>query len=196
MHNVAIWGDGMIVWDDEKNQKLQIKRDISFDQISEIILRKEYFDILENPSRPNQQIFVVRINDYIHSVPFIIDDQSNIVLKTAYPSRKLQKKYEGGKIMEQKLDNYEKEIENNISQFSPVSNKKKELIDGIIDQANTKKVISLRLKANDLELLKHRADSEGLPYQTLLSSIVHKFVSDQLVDKRSVLKSLEILKST
>ena len=98
--------------------------------------------------------------------------------------------------MKQKLDNYEKEIEKNISQFSPVDKKKRELIEGIIDKANAKKSISLRLKANDLELLKHRADSEGLPYQTLLSSIVHKFVSDQLVDKRSILKSLEILKST
>jgi len=98
--------------------------------------------------------------------------------------------------MKQKLDNYEKEIEKNISQFSPVGKQKKELIEGIIDKANAKKSISLRLKANDLELLKYRADTEGLPYQTLLSSIVHKFVSDQLVDKRSILKSLEILKLT
>ena len=98
--------------------------------------------------------------------------------------------------MKQKLDNYEQGIEKNISQFSPVSDQKRELIEGIIDKANAKKSISLRLKANDLELLKHRADSEGLPYQTLLSSIVHKFVSDQLVDKRSILKSLEILKAT
>ncbi len=85
----------MIIWDDEKNQKLQIERDISFDQISEIILKKEYLDILENSSRPNQQLFVVQLNNYIHSVPFVIDDQSNIVLKTAYPSRKLHKKYTG-----------------------------------------------------------------------------------------------------
>ncbi len=98
--------------------------------------------------------------------------------------------------MKQKLDNYEQSIEKNISHFGPVSDQKKELIEGIIDKANAKKSISLRLKANDLERLKHRADSEGLPYQTLLSSIVHKFVSDQLVDKRSILKSLEILKST
>lgn len=85
----------MIIWDDEKNQKLQVERDISFEQISEIILRKGYLDILENSSRPNQQVFVVKLNDYIHSVPFIIDEQLNIVLKTAYPSRKLNKKYAG-----------------------------------------------------------------------------------------------------
>jgi hypothetical protein len=43
--------------------------------------------------------------------------------------------------------------------------------------------------------LKLRADSEGLPYQTLLSSIVHKFVTDQLVDKKNILKSIELLKA-
>ncbi len=85
----------MIVWDDKKNIKLQTERGISFDEISEIILRKEYLDILDNPSRPSQQIFVIKLNDYIYSVPFIIDDQSNIILKTAYPSRKLNKKYIG-----------------------------------------------------------------------------------------------------
>lgn len=98
--------------------------------------------------------------------------------------------------MKQKLDQYEQEIENNISQFKTVSNSKKALIDDIIDKSNEKKSISLRLKANDLELLKRRADSEGLPYQTLLSSIVHKFVSDQLIDKRSILKSIEIVKAS
>lgn len=83
----------MVTWDDDKNQKLQNKRNISFDEISEIILKKEYLDILNNSSRSNQQIFVVKINNYIYSVPFIIDEQSNIVLKTAFPSRKLHKKY-------------------------------------------------------------------------------------------------------
>ncbi|HDM79392.1 MAG TPA: toxin [Deltaproteobacteria bacterium] len=85
----------MIIWDDDKNQKLQNERNISFEEISEIILRKEYLDILENPSRPNQQIFVVKINNYIYSVPFVIDEQSNIILKTAFPSRKLHQRYMG-----------------------------------------------------------------------------------------------------
>ena len=98
--------------------------------------------------------------------------------------------------MKQKLDKYEKEIEENILQFQSINTSKKKLIENIIDKANEKKSISIRLKTNDLELLKRRADSEGLPYQTLLSSIVHKFVSDQLVDKRSILKTLEILKAS
>ncbi len=83
----------MIIWDDEKNNLLEKERNISFSQISEIILRKKYLDILDIPARPNQQVFVVKLNGYIHAVPFIIDNQSNIILKTAYPSRKLNKIY-------------------------------------------------------------------------------------------------------
>lgn len=83
----------MILWDDRKNQKLRLERNISFEQIAELILRKEYLAILEHPSRPNQQIFVLLMNGYVHAVPFVIDEQTNIVLKTAFPSRKLHKKY-------------------------------------------------------------------------------------------------------
>ncbi len=98
--------------------------------------------------------------------------------------------------MKSRLDVYEKELEENIDQFNSVNEQKKEFIESIIDDANVKKSISLRLKANDLELFKQRADNEGIPYQTLLSSLVHKFVSDQLVDKRSILKSMELLKAS
>ena len=98
--------------------------------------------------------------------------------------------------MNPKLDKYEREIEANISKFTPASNDKKALVESVIDKANEKKSISLRLKSNDLEQLKRRAEIEGLPYQTLLSSIVHKFVTDQLLDKRSILKSMEILKAS
>jgi uncharacterized DUF497 family protein len=83
----------LIIWDDNKNQKLKTERKISFEEIAEIILRKKYLGILDNPTRPDQQIFIINLNDYIYSVPFIIDEQSNIILKTAYPSRKLNQIY-------------------------------------------------------------------------------------------------------
>ena len=40
-------------------------------------------------------IFIVRFKGYIYVVPFKIDEDDNIVLKTAYPSRKFNKKYGG-----------------------------------------------------------------------------------------------------
>jgi len=98
--------------------------------------------------------------------------------------------------MKIKLDKYEEEIERNISQYSPIHEDKKKIIENIISKANETKSISLRLKNFDLDQLKQRARIEGLPYQTLLSSIVHKFVTDQLVDKRSIVKSIELLKAS
>ena len=82
----------MIYWDEEKNNKLISERNISFDEIAEIILRDEYLDILENPNRNDQMIFIVRLKEYVYAVPFLIDEDENIILKTAYPSRKFNKK--------------------------------------------------------------------------------------------------------
>ncbi|GJQ60426.1 MAG: toxin [Candidatus Scalindua sp. AMX11] len=85
----------MIVWDEKKNIKLKLERNISFETVSDIILNKQYLDILDNPSRADQNLFVIEVNKYIYAVPFIIDKESNIVLKTIFPSRKLNKKYGG-----------------------------------------------------------------------------------------------------
>ena len=83
----------MIIWDEKKNLKLKLERNISFETISDIILNKQYLDILENPSRPYQDIFVINVNKYIYAVPFMIDKRSNIILETIFPSRKLNKIY-------------------------------------------------------------------------------------------------------
>jgi len=83
----------MIFWDKKKNKKLIKERGISFYEISQIIQKEEFIEILENPSRKNQFIFIVDIRNYIYSVPFIFDEDDNIVLKTAYPSRKFNKIY-------------------------------------------------------------------------------------------------------
>lgn len=43
--------------------------------------------------------------------------------------------------------------------------------------------INIRLSSRDLRSLQARALREGIPYQTLVSSVLHKFVDGQLVDK-------------
>lgn len=43
--------------------------------------------------------------------------------------------------------------------------------------------INIRLSSRDLRALQARALREGIPYQTLVSSVLHKFVDGQLVDK-------------
>jgi len=82
-----------IVWDEKKNKRLIAERGISFERVSELIVEKEYVAILENPVREGQYIFLLPIEGYIHVVPFVIDDDENIVLKTVFPSRKFHKLY-------------------------------------------------------------------------------------------------------
>jgi predicted DNA binding CopG/RHH family protein len=43
--------------------------------------------------------------------------------------------------------------------------------------------VNLRLSRADLERIQVRALEEGLPYQTLMSSVLHKYVSGSLVAK-------------
>ena len=45
------------------------------------------------------------------------------------------------------------------------------------------KRVNIRMSEMDLELLQERALIEGLPYQTLMSSILHKYVTGRLTDK-------------
>jgi len=40
--------------------------------------------------------------------------------------------------------------------------------------------INIRLPQNDLEALQGRALQEGIPYQTLISSLLHKYVTGRL----------------
>lgn len=44
--------------------------------------------------------------------------------------------------------------------------------------------INIRISSRDLRMLQKRALSEGLPYQTLISSLLHKYVEGRLVEQR------------
>ncbi len=92
-----------------------------------------------------------------------------------------------------KLDDFEKNIEKNISNFKKVSSRKLKKIEDIIQKANEKKNISLRVNSQDLEQIKLKAEREGIPYQTLISSVLHKFVTDQLIDQKNIIKSIQLL---
>lgn len=45
--------------------------------------------------------------------------------------------------------------------------------------------MNIRISKKDLDALKIRAIEEGMPYQTLVSSILHKYLSGKLVEKSS-----------
>lgn len=52
--------------------------------------------------------------------------------------------------------------------------RKKELVE-IAKETNRKKPITIRLAQADIDALKLIAANEGLPYQTLISSVLHKY---------------------
>lgn len=86
-------------WNDEKNELLKRLRGVSFEQVVLAIASGDLIDRLRHPNPekyPNQMVFLVKIEDYVYSVPFIEDDEK-IFLKTIIPSRKATKKHLGGK---------------------------------------------------------------------------------------------------
>lgn len=50
------------------------------------------------------------------------------------------------------------------------------------DTVKKDKRINIRISSRDLAALQRRAMEEGLPYQTLIASIIHKYVSGGLKD--------------
>ncbi|MEW6668407.1 MAG: toxin [Thermodesulfobacteriota bacterium] len=86
-------------WNDEKNELLKRLRGVSFEQVVLAIASGDLIDRLKHPNPqkyPNQMVFLVRIEDYTYSVPFVEDDQK-IFLKTIIPNRRATKKHLGGK---------------------------------------------------------------------------------------------------
>jgi len=82
-------------WNHEKNEQLKGERRISFEEIVLSIEANGLIDILKHPNwgkYPNQLVFVVFYNGYIHLVPFI-EEADYYFLKTIIPSRKATRDY-------------------------------------------------------------------------------------------------------
>jgi len=93
-----------------------------------------------------------------------------------------------------KTDKFERDIENHILEYESMPERDRKKVDSVLKEAREKKSVNLRLSNHDLGLLKRKAEQEGIPYQTLISSILHKYVTGQLVDEKNVVKSLQLLK--
>ena len=49
---------------------------------------------------------------------------------------------------------------------------------------NKSRRVNLRFTERDFNLAHYRAREEGIPYQTLLSSVIHKYLSGRLIERR------------
>ncbi len=87
-----------------------------------------------------------------------------------------------------KLDDYEKDIleSYNNDEWKPIENlenKKEEYAQYAKNTFLKNKRINIRMSEKDLMDIKTKSLEEGIPYQTLISSILHKYVSGRLTDK-------------
>jgi predicted DNA binding CopG/RHH family protein len=91
------------------------------------------------------------------------------------------------------LDSYEKQVESGIHSYVPISGTKRRKVQAILEATRKTKNINIRISQQDLESLRRSAEQEGIPYQTLISSVLHKYLAGRLVDEVSIRKSVEML---
>lgn len=86
-----------IDYSEEKNQLLKATRGVGFDDVVLAVKNNKLITDKKHSNRKfkHQRLLVVEINHYIYAVPYVINKQKKeIFLKTVYPSRVLNKKYE------------------------------------------------------------------------------------------------------
>ena len=83
------------------------------------------------------------------------------------------------------LDKYEEELIHTIEndEFVEVPNQKEEIAKAVamakytLEKMKKDKRITIRVENDDLNLIQNKAIESGIPYQTLISSILRKFAS-------------------
>lgn len=84
-----------IRWNEEKNQLLKMQRNLDFEDVLDEMKAGRILGRKTHPNKqkyPNQEIFIIKLKDYICYVPFV-ETKDEIFLKSIIPSRKLNKIY-------------------------------------------------------------------------------------------------------
>jgi predicted DNA binding CopG/RHH family protein len=178
-------------WNPEKNACLKKERGVGFEEVVFHIERGQLLDILHHPNQARYagpQIFVVNIDDYAYLVPFV-EGAGEVFLKTSIPRRQLPSTSGGGGKMA-RLDLDEKELLDSFErgEWQPID-RRREAFARYRDYARATlkkdRRVNIRMLRKDLEALQKRALEEGLPYQTLLASILHKYAAGRLIEKEA-----------
>ncbi|MCF7942529.1 MAG: hypothetical protein K9M84_13025 [Spirochaetia bacterium] len=85
------------------------------------------------------------------------------------------------------LDEYENEIleefeSGKLHSMGITDDEKKHLSEVAANTLKKNKRVNIRLSEHDLKAIQSKALQEGLPYQTLISSLIHKYTNGLLVD--------------
>lgn len=74
-------------------------------------------------------------------------------------------------------------VEAGLSQ--PVSEGERQSVMAAVRNSNPK-AISIRINENDLNEIKRKANRVGMPYQTLINTILHRYISGDIVLKEQI----------
>lgn len=88
-----------IRWDSAKNESLKESRDVSFEEI----IQSKWLGIIEHPTRPHQSLILFEHKGYVWVAP-CVETETEIFLKTLFPSRKYTALYRKGKLYGYKKD--------------------------------------------------------------------------------------------
>jgi len=89
-----------------------------------------------------------------------------------------------------KLDKEEQELLDSFEQgeWKPVKNAQREIAKHRRYARNTLRKdrrVNIRISSKDLDELQAIAVEDGIPYQTLMASVLHRYASGRLVERRS-----------
>ena len=169
-------------WDEAKNRRLKSERGVGFEDIVLYIERCTGLETIERSKQGrqySQRAFVVSRHHVVYLVPFV-DDDTSLFLQTIIPKQRSQ--YASDDHEPNKLDPGEKEVHDAFSRgdWRAVTVNRQERNRYIrYARATFRKDrrLNIRISSRDLEVIQQRAREEGLPYQTLISSVLHKFAS-------------------
>ena len=81
-------------WNLLKSERLKKTRGASFEDI----LKGKLIGIKKHPKKKHQNIMLFEYKHYIWIIPYVIEENGDIFLKTLYPSRKYTKMLKEGKL--------------------------------------------------------------------------------------------------
>ena len=89
-----------------------------------------------------------------------------------------------------KLDKEEQDILDSFErgEWKPVANRRQEIARHVAYARNTlakDRRVNIRISSKDLEELQAIAVEDGMPYQTLMASVLHRFASGRFVETSS-----------
>lgn len=98
--------------------------------------------------------------------------------------------------MEAKMNREEKQIVKSYEkgEFKPVASAvRKRHLEALKNARGKDTSMTIRINSNDLLSLKKRAEKEGLPYQTLVTSVLHKFIAGNFIDAQEAAKIKKLI---